>query len=164
MTVSGMNAAPVIDDDVGAKFANDADHVLENLAVPDFLCFFRGFRETKIAGAREIEFDAVAARGGEQFLRADEAELGGLFRAERILAAFAASEGEKGDVGMKAAGKIGEHGSGFVVGMSGDIEDAGGDARAVDGFHSFRKARACAGSGRKLGVSGEREEAGEDDS
>jgi hypothetical protein len=87
-----------------------------------------------------------------------------LFRTKGVLSAFAAGEREKSYVSVEPTGEIGEDGGGFVIGMRGDIKDAGGDARAVDGFDGFGKSGACAGSGRKLGVSGEREKAGEDDS
>jgi hypothetical protein len=76
-----------------------------------------------------------------------------LFGAEGVLAAFAASEREKGDVGVEAASEICEDGGGFVVRVGGYVEDAGGNAGAVDGFDSFGKAPAGAGRGRKLGGS-----------
>lgn len=71
MAMTGMNSAPVIDNDIRTKFANDADHVLNDLAIPDLFRFFRRFGESKIAGAREIKFHAITAGGSEKFLRAD---------------------------------------------------------------------------------------------
>ncbi len=150
VAMSRVDAAPVVDDDVGAEGADDADHVFEDLVAPDFFGFGGSFGVAKIFCAREVKFDAIAARGGQQFLCADEAELRGLLGAEGVLSAFAAREGEKGDVGVESAGEIGEDGGGFIVGMRGDIEDAGGDASRVDGFDRFRKTRAGAGSGREL--------------
>ena len=150
VAVARVDAAPAIDDDVGTERADDADHVFEDLVAPDFFRFGGRFGVAKIFGACEIEFHAVAARGGQQFLRADQAELGSLFGAKGVLSAFAAGEGKKGDVGVESASEIGEDGGGFIVGMRGDVEDAGGDAGAVDGFDGFREARAGAGSGGKL--------------
>ena len=92
MAVAGVHAAEIVEDDVRAKFADHADHVLQNGVAPDFLGFFGRLREAKIARAREIQLHAVAARGGEKFLRADQAELRSLFRAEIVLAAFAARQ------------------------------------------------------------------------
>src|ERR1700676_1334272 len=90
VAVAGVDAAPAVDDDVGAEFADDADHVFKDGVAPDFFGFLGSFGEAKILGAGEIKFDAVAAGGGEKFLGADEAELRSLFRAEGVLAAFAA--------------------------------------------------------------------------
>ena len=91
MAVAGVDAAPAVDDDVGAKFADDADHIFEDCIAPDFLGLLGSFGVAKIFGASEVEFYAVAASGSEQFLCADEAELGGLFGAESVLAAFTTS-------------------------------------------------------------------------
>src|SRR5580698_5933141 len=151
MAVASVYAAPAVDDDVGAEFADDADHVFEDGFAPDFFGFFGSFGEAEILGAGEIEFDAVASGGGEKFLGADEAELRGLFGAESVLAAFATRDGEKCDVGVEAACEIGEDGAAFIVGMRGDVEDAGGDAGGVDGFDGFGEAGAGAGGGRGAG-------------
>src|SRR5258708_7368832 len=104
MAVASVDAAPAVDHDVGTEFADDADHVFEDGVAPDFFGFFGSFGEAEIPGAGEIEFDAVAASGGEKFPSADEAELGGLFGAEGVLAAFAAGDGEQRDVGAGARG------------------------------------------------------------
>src|SRR5437879_8130439 len=108
MAVAAVDAAPAVDDDVGAEFADDADHVFEDGVAPDFFGFFGSFGEAEILGAGEIEFHAVAASGGEKFLGTDEAELRSLFGAEGVLAAFAARDRKERDVGVKAAGEIGE--------------------------------------------------------
>ena len=161
MTVPGVNAAPVIDDNVRTEGTNHPHHIFKDLPIPDFLGFLGSFGETKIAGAGEVEFDTVATSGGQQFLCANETELRGLLWTESVLAAFAACNRQKSDIGVEAARKIGEDRSGFVVGMRGDIEDAGGHTCAVDGVDGFRKARAAAGSRRKLRASGrEKAEAG----
>jgi hypothetical protein len=65
MAVAGMNTAPVIDDDVGTKLSDDANHVFQDLAVPDFFGFFGSFREAEIASASEIKFHAIATCGGK---------------------------------------------------------------------------------------------------
>src|SRR5579859_1672088 len=160
VAVAGVDAAPAVDDDVGAEFADDADHVFHDGVAPDFFGFFGSFGEAEILGAGEIEFDAVAAGGGEKFLGADEAELRGLFGAERVLPSFAAGDREKGDVGVEPTGKIGEDGPAFVIGMRGDVEDARGDTGGVDGFDGFGEAGAGAGSGRELAVCRGGEECG----
>src|SRR6185437_2953331 len=163
MAVAAVHAAEIVDNDVGAKAADDADHVFENGVAPDFLRFFGGFGKTEVTRAREIEFHAIAAGGGEQFLRADQAELRSLFGAEIILAAFAARHRKQGHVGVQPAGKIGEHWAGFIVGMRGNVKDAGGDARAVDSFDGFGEAWTRARRGRKLGQavqSGKNDETG----
>src|SRR5258708_37802514 len=115
MAVAGVHAAPAVDDDVGAEFADDAAAIFEDGVAPDFFGFFGSFGEAEIPGAGEIEFDAVAASGVEKCLGADEAELRSLFRAEGVLAAFAAGDREQRDVGVETAGKISEDGAAFVV-------------------------------------------------
>src|SRR5208337_206579 len=154
MAVASVNAAPSVNHDVGTEFADDTDHVFEDRAAPDFFSLFGSFGVAKITGAREIELHAIAARGGEEFLRADEAELRSLFGAESVLAAFAAGEGEQGHIGVKAAGEIGEDSGAFIVGMCGDVEDARGDASAVNGFNGFGETWAGSRRRRKLGNGG----------
>src|SRR5258708_22522857 len=100
MAVASVDAAPAVDHDVGAEFADDADHVFEDGVAPDFFGFFGSFGEAEIPGAGEIEFDAVAASGGEKFLSAGEAELRGLFGGGRGLAVFAPGGGGHHDVGV----------------------------------------------------------------
>ncbi len=158
VAVARVNAAPAVDDDVGAEFADDTDHILEDLIAPDLFGFFGSFGIAKIAGAREVELHAIAARGGQQFLCANEAELRGLFGAESVLAAFAASQGEQGHIGVEAASEIGEDGSAFIVGMRGDVEDARGDAGAVNGLDGFRETWAGPRRRRKLGRGGRKVE------
>src|SRR5258705_12910566 len=124
MAVASVDAAPAVDHDVGAEFADHADHVFEDGVAPDFFGFFGSFGEAEIPGAGEIEFDAVAASGGEKFLSADEAERRGLFGAERGLAAFAAGDGGQRDVGGEGAGGGGGDGAAFVLRMRGDGDEA----------------------------------------
>ncbi len=91
--MAGVNAAPAVNNHCWPEGANDFDHVLQDFVAPDFFSFFGSFGVTKILGASEKELYSVAARSGEQFLRADETELRGLLRPEIILPALAASEG-----------------------------------------------------------------------
>ena len=65
---------------------------MQNFVAPDFFGFFRSLGVAKILGAGEKQFDAITARGGEQFLRAYEAELRRLLWAEIVLPALAARE------------------------------------------------------------------------
>src|SRR5260221_12237794 len=92
VTVTGVNAAPAVDDYRWPEGANDFDHVLENFAAPNLFGFLGSFGIAEVFCASEKEFDTVAARGGEQFLRADETELRSLLRTEIVLHAFAAGE------------------------------------------------------------------------
>src|SRR5215831_20934286 len=161
MAVAAVHATPAVDDDVRAEFSHHADHILHYRVAPDSFRFLGSFRKAEILGAGEIEFHAVAARGGKKFLRADEAELRSLFGAERVLAALTAGDGEKRDIGVQSAGQISENRSGFVVRMRGDIEDARGDARGVNGLDGFSKPGAGARCGGKLRMAGEREKRGE---
>src|SRR5690349_21840784 len=51
---------------------------------------------------------------------------------------------------MKAPGEIREHGSRFVIGMRGDVQDAGRDASVFDCLDGFWQTRTCAWGRRKL--------------
>src|SRR4029077_16947425 len=87
------------------------------------------------------------------FFGADDAERAALFRADGVLSALAAGDGEESDVGIQAVRKIGEQTRPFIVGMSGDEEDARGDAGLVDGFDGFgeRLSRGARKAGRERG-------------
>jgi len=102
VTVTCVNAAPAVDDYCWPKGADDFDHVVQDFVAPDFFGFFGSLGVAKILCASEKKFDAVAARGGQQLLRADETELGSLLRAEIVLPALAACEGKERDFGMEA--------------------------------------------------------------
>src|SRR5580704_16196434 len=69
---------------------------------------------------------------------------------EVVLSALAASKSEQRDISVQSPREISEQSGGFVVGMRGYIEDACGDAGAVDSFDGFRKAGTCSWSRRKL--------------
>src|ERR1700737_4026225 len=152
--VTCVNPPPAVDDYRWPEGANDFHHVLKNFAAPDLFCFLGSFGIAEVFCASEKEFDTVAARGGEQFLRADKTELRGLLRTEIVLTAFAAGEGKERDVGMDAAGEIGKHGGGFVLRMRGDVKEAGRDTGTLDGFHSFGQTGTCARRRGKLSQAG----------
>ncbi len=151
VAVTGVNATPTVNDDRWPEGANDFDHILQNFVAPDFFCFLWSFGIAEVFCASEKEFDAVAARSGEQLLRADETQLRGLLRAEIVLPAFAACERKERDFCMEAAREIGKHGGGFIVGVRSDVEDARSHAGVLDGLHCFRKAWTGARRRRKLG-------------
>src|SRR6516162_10935348 len=109
VAVTGVDAAPVIDNDGRAESANHADHVLKHLAIPDFFGLCGGFGEAEIAGASEVEFHAVAPGGGKKLLGADESELGCLFGPKGILAAFPARQSQKRNIGVQTPGEVGEN-------------------------------------------------------
>src|SRR5713101_846439 len=150
MSVTPMHAAPAIDHNVRAKSANHADHIFENLVPPNFFGFFGSFRIAEIFGTSEIEFHAIPASGSEQFLRANQPKLRGLFRAEVVLSAFAACQGEQSDVGVQPAGKIGKHRSALIVRMSRHEQDSRGNSSAFDRLNRFRQSGPCPRRWRKL--------------
>jgi hypothetical protein len=81
------------DDHVGAEAADHRDDVGEHgVLAPDAQRLFRALREAEVARAREELLGAVAPPGGEQLLRADEAERGPLLGADEVLAAVAARD------------------------------------------------------------------------
>ncbi len=154
MAVPGVNAAPTVDDHRGAKTANHLDHIVQDLVAPDFFRFFRCLGVAEVFGAGEKEFDAITPCGGKQFLRANQAKLGSLLWPEIVLAAFATSQGKQRDIGVQAAREISKDGGGFVIGVSGDVQDARGYAGAFDGFDGFGETNAGARGGRELGFGG----------
>src|ERR1700726_2481875 len=58
---------------------------------------------------------------------------------------------------MKAPCQISEHGSGFVIRVRGDVQNASGYASVFDRFHSFRQTWAGAGGRRELRLAWRRE-------
>src|SRR5467141_3735998 len=105
VTVPGANATPAVDDNRWPEGADDLDHVLQNFVAPDFFCFLGSFGIAEVFCASKKQSDTVAARGGQQLLRANEAKLGSLFGAEIVLPAFTACERKERDFCMKAAGE-----------------------------------------------------------
>jgi len=91
-------------------------------------------------GKAEVDFrapellGAVVLAGLEELVGADEAEgvvgVGG----HGVLTAFAAGEREEGAADPEAAGKIGEQGAVFVVGVGDDHYEAGGGGEALEGL------------------------------
>jgi hypothetical protein len=73
-----------------------------------------------------------------------------LFGPKGILAAFPARQSQKRNIGVQTPGEVGENCGGFIVRVRGDVQDARGDAGAVDRFDGFGKTGAGSGSGRKL--------------
>ena len=94
---------------------------------------------------------AVEVAGGEEFFGADDAEFGALFRADGVLSALAAGDGEEGDIGVETAREISEEAGPFVVGVRGDEEDAGGDSGTVDSFDGFWEGLSGGGNGDRGG-------------
>ena len=137
MAVAGTDAAPAVDDHVRAIRANHADHIFEREAVPDFQGLLGSFDVAGIERAGEILVHAVILSGGEEFFGADHAELAVLFRADGILAALPARDGEERDVGIESVGQIREKAGPFVIGMRGDEKNAGIDARFINGLDGF---------------------------
>ena len=81
---------PIVDDDVRPIRAHHAHHVVQDLIAPDFHGFFRRLRVAEIRCVCKKELRSIAARGCQQLLRANQAELRSLLRPEGVLAAFAA--------------------------------------------------------------------------
>ena len=147
MSVAAVNAGPAVDDDLRAERANHADHVLERDAAPDFSRLLGRLYVTGVHGAREKLADAVVLVGGEEFFGADDAEFGALFRADGILSALAAGDGEKRDVGIEPPREVGEQAGPFVVGMRSDEKDARGDSGLIDSFDGFWEGLCGGGDG-----------------
>ena len=78
----------------------------------------------EVDGAAEKLLRAVDASRGQQFLGADQSEQVALFRADEVLAAFAAGERKVAGAHVTAAGQIGKHGRVLVVRMRGDHQRA----------------------------------------
>ena len=113
-------------DDEWAIEADSADGVVEDALVgPLGEGFFLGFGEAEVDFGAEELVDVEVAVGGEELLRAEEAECVFEVAGHGVLSAFAAVEGEDGDAGAEASGVEGEHAAVFVVGV-GDDEHEGG--------------------------------------
>ncbi len=101
------------------------------LAAPFFDGFLRGFGEAEVDGAGEELFCAVDAARGEEFLGANDAHRVALFRADKILSAFAAGNGKIAGADFPAAGEPGEESGVLIVGVGGDQQRAAGDGEAA---------------------------------
>ena len=151
--VSRVHSAPPIDHHVRAEHANHPHHIFKNLFAPDFFGFFRRLREAKIFRTREIQFHAVAARGGQQFLGANQSQLWRLFRPKVILPALASCQGKQSHVCVESSGQIGQHCARLIVWMRRHVKDSRGNARTLDRFHRLRQSRAGSRCWRELCVS-----------
>ena len=101
------------------------------IARPFLQRFVGGFRKAEIDGAREVLLGTVDAMLGQQFLRADHAELVALLRADQVLAAFAARQRKIRRADVTASRQIRQQRVVFVVGMRRDHHDA---ADVVEAF------------------------------
>src|ERR1700747_261693 len=82
MPVATVNAAPSVDDDLRAECANHSHHVFERYAAPDFSRLLGRLHVAGVHRAGEKLADAIVLVGGEEFLGANDAELGALFGAD----------------------------------------------------------------------------------
>ena len=87
--------------------------------------------KTEINRSRKELPAAIDAPGGEQFLRANHADLIAEFRAEHILAAIAARKRKVGCAVISPSGEISDQFGIFVVGMRRNVEYAAHFAEAV---------------------------------
>ena len=100
--------------------------------VPEAEGFLGGFGITEIDGAGEKLPAAVDLAGGEQLLRAQEAELFAEVGAEFVLAAVAAGKREVAGAIAATAGEVGDDLGVLVVGGGGDLEACAERAKAAE--------------------------------
>ena len=113
-------------DDERAVQADGADGVIEDAVVgPLGEGFCLRFREAKIDFGAEHLVDSEVAVGGQEFLRAEEAQRVLKIAGHGVLSAFSAVEREHGDARAKAAGIQREHAAVFVVRMRNDEHERG---------------------------------------
>ena len=55
MSVARMHAAPVVDDNIRTKRADDPNHVFKNGVAPDLFGLFRCLRKAEVEGTCEIK-------------------------------------------------------------------------------------------------------------
>ena len=127
------------DDDLWALAADGQDGVIKDaLMTPAGEGFFLSFGEAEVDFRSPELFGAVVFAGFKEFIGADEAQgivgLGG----HRILAAFAAGEGEQCAACAESAGEIGEERAVFVVGMGDDHQDARSGLEAAERLSQCR--------------------------
>ena len=127
------------DDHIGPEGADDADDITEDgRVIPDAEGFVDVFGVTEVEGAGEKLAATIEAAGGEEFLRAGEAELFAELGAALVLAAVAAGDGEVGGAVAAAAGEIGDELGVFVVGVGGDVEDGAEFAEGAEVLQHLR--------------------------
>ena len=115
------------DDDHRAIGSNDANHVPKHvLAAPLLERLVEALGESIVGDAREMLVDAVVAIGDEQFLGADEAERVEELRANRVVARFAARQGQEGHARAQAATEHRQHPAVLIVWVSGGVHGARG--------------------------------------
>src|SRR5205823_11015391 len=128
-----------------AEPADDVDDVFEDrIARPEAECFFGSLGESKIVGAREELSRAVQLTSREQLFRADDAELGAKLRADQILPAFAAAQGQVCRLRAHPAREQDQELGVFVVRVRADHEDA---FVAAELPQDGRQSRDAAGAG-----------------
>ncbi len=122
------------DDHVGPEFSDHPDDVRQDFFLPPELeCFLGGLGIAEIDGPREILFGPVDPAGRQELLGPDDPDLGALFRADQVLAALAAGEGQVGRPELSALREIGQDGRVLIVRMGGHVEDAAKDVELVKG-------------------------------
>src|SRR5262249_49806120 len=100
--------------DVGPEGANDAHHVAQDLLpVPDSEGLGVILGNAKVEGPGEELACAVQTPGGEQLLRAEDAEGFAELGAEQVLPAVAAGDRKVGGAATAAAREVGEKGRVF---------------------------------------------------
>ena len=100
--------------------------------------------EAEIDGAREELLGAVDLARVQQFLRADDAELRALFRADQVLAALAARQRKVRGAHVPSAGEVGEHRRALVVRVGGDHQHRAELVQLVERLFDFGGAREAA--------------------
>src|SRR5678816_1339552 len=112
-------------DKVRLEFSDDPDDIRENFfPVPDAQSFLRRFGKTEIVGASEKLATVIDPPCGEQFLRANDAELIAQLGPDQILAAITAGEREVSGVVKRPIRPISNQARVLVVRMRRDIKDA----------------------------------------
>src|ERR1700735_1709903 len=87
--------------------------------------FFFGLRAAEVDFSAEHLAGAEVAVGGDQLLRADEAERVVEVAGHEVLAAFTARESERSRAYALAASFVGQHAAIFVVGVGDDHQQTG---------------------------------------
>src|SRR4051812_38218018 len=129
------------DHHVGTEGANDTHDVAEHFRlVPDAKGLEVVFRESKVQRAREELTTTVNATGGEQFLRAGDAELVTELGAEEVLTAVAASDGEICGAHVATAREIGDELRVLVVRMRADVQHGRHHPKVLELLKNFRRA------------------------
>src|SRR5947208_4571759 len=133
-------------DDLGSKPPHYLEYVAEQrVAGPEAQGFVDRLGIAEVVRAREELAGAVDPPGGEQLLRADDAELGAELGADQVLSPFAAGERQIGHLSAEPPGEEGDQIRVLVVGVRPDHEDALVGAELLQGAGQRRDAT---GAGR----------------